>query len=547
MTAADLDKAREAFGELAWGKAHAHFAKADSSGALTADDLDLFSRSACLVGADEEGVDLLERAYEAHLAEGSADAAGESAFWAALNLMHRGEMARAGGWLSRARQRALAEGPECATTGLVMVPAGLERLMQGDPRTALATFEEAEVIGRRVGHGELLALAGLGIGQARVKLGDVKAGMAKLDEVMLSVTGGHVSPIASGLVYCAVILACHDVYDVTRAAQWTRALDRWCTAQPDLVPFRGQCLVHRAQLLQLNGSWSEALEQVIVACRVFAEPPGQWAAGMALYERAELHRLRGDLGAAEEAYVEAGRYGHETQPGLALLRLAQGRIGPALAGIRRAVDEANAPDRPRLLAASVEIGLAAHELADARRAADELAVLAGRYEVPLPDAMAAHASGAVLLAEGKPREALDLFRRAGDLWRELEAPYWQARTRVLVATACRQLEDVDAAQMELDAAAEEFRRLGAQPDLDALERFEDRTSVHGPLTAREVDVLRAVATGKTNRAVAQQLFLSEKTVARHVSNIFTKLDISSRAAATAYAYEHGLLDRRTPG
>ncbi|HET6628004.1 MAG TPA: LuxR C-terminal-related transcriptional regulator [Nocardioidaceae bacterium] len=546
MTAADLDHARAAFAELAWGKAHAHFAEADRCGALSADDLDLFARTALLVGADEEGVDLLERAYEAHLAEGAADTAAESAFWAALNLMHRGEMARAGGWLSRARQGA-AEGTGSAVSGLVLVPTALERMMQGDPEAALATFEAAEAIGRRAGHPELLALAGLGIGQARVELGDVKAGMTKLDEVMLAVTGGHVSPIASGVVYCAVILACRDVYDVTRAAQWTRALDRWCTAQPDLVPFRGQCLVHRAQILQLNGSWSEALEQVVLACRIFAEPPGQWAAGMALYERAELDRLRGEPVTAEEAYVEAGRYGHETQPGLALLRLAQGRIGPALAGIRRAVDEANAPDRPRLLAAYVEIGLAAHELADARRAADELAVFAGRYEVPLLDAMSAHASGAVLMAEGKPREALDLFRRAGDLWRELDAPYWRARTRILVATACRQLEDVDAARMELDAAAEEFRRLGAQPDLDALERFEDRTSVHGPLTAREVEVLRAVATGKTNRAVAQQLFLSEKTVARHVSNIFTKLDLASRAAATAYAYEHGLLERRTPG
>lgn len=546
MSAADQDQAREAFAEQAWARAHAHFVAADRSGDLAAGDLDLFARAAFLVGDEEGCVSLLERAYEAHLKEGTREAAAESAFWAAFNLMNRGEMARAGGWLSRAHQHAAAEGGESAISGLVIIPAAVERMMQGDGEAALPTFKAAEAIGRRLGHAELLALAGLGIGQALVQVGDVRAGMAKLDEVMLSVTGGHVSPIAAGLVYCAVIIACHNAYDVTRAVQWTRALDRWCVSQPELVPFRGQCLVHRAQILQLNGAWGDAMEQLELACRRFSDPPGQWAAGLALYERGELHRLRGELVAAEEAYLEAGRCGQETQPGLALLRLAQGRISPALAGIRRAVDEARAPDRPRLLAAYVEIGLAAHELADARRAADELATVAAGYNVPLLDAMSAHASGAVLLAEGKPREALDPLRRACDLWRQLEAPYWRARTRVLVATACRQLDDLDGAQIDLDAAAEEFRRLGAQPDLAALERFGARSSAHGPLTAREVEVLREVATGKTNRAVAEELFLSEKTVARHVSNIFTKLDLPSRAAATAYAYEHGLLDRRSP-
>jgi DNA-binding CsgD family transcriptional regulator len=544
ISAADVDEAREAFAAQAWAVAHAHFTSADRRGELRPEDLDRFARTAFLVGEDEECVNLLERAYDVHLAEGATEAAAEAAFWAAFNLMNRGEMARAGGWLSRAQRQAGPGAHESAVTGLVMIPAGLSHLMQGDGAAALAAFEAAEAIGRRSGHAELLALSGLGIGQVRVLDGDLAAGMAKLDEVMLSVTGGHVSPVAAGLVYCAVIMACRDAYDASRAAQWTRALDRWCASQPQLVPFHGQCLVHRAQILQLNGAWGAAMELISAACLRFADPPGQWAAGMASYERGEIHRLRGELVAAEEAYVEAGRYGHETQPGLALLRLAQGRTSPALAGIRRAVDEAHAPDRPRLLAAYVEISLAAHELADARRAADELAAVAAGYRVPLLDAMAAQASGAVLLAEGRPHDALDLLRRACDLWRELDAPYWRARTRVLLATACRQLDDVDAAEIDLDAASEEFQRLGARSDLAALERFGAQASSPGPLTARQVEVLRAVATGKTNRAVAEQLCLSEKTVARHVSNIFTKLDIASRAAATAYAYEHGLLDRR---
>lgn len=545
MSAAELDGAREAFAAQAWATSRAHFAAADGVGELQADDLDMFARAAFLVGDDEECVNLEERAYEAHLAEGAIAAAAESAFWAAFNLMNRGETARAGGWLSRAQQQGTAAGDESAVAGLVMIPSALERLMHGDGAGALSAFEAAEVIGRRTGHAELMALSGLGIGQARVLAGQVKAGMAKLDEVMLSVTGGRVSPIAAGLVYCAVIIACHEAYDVSRAAQWTHALDRWCASQPQLVPFHGQCLVHRAQILQLNGAWGAAMELITAASLRFSDPPGQWAAGMASYERAEIHRLRGELVAAEGCYAEAGRFGHETQPGLALLRLVQGRISPALAGIRRALDVGPAPDRPRLLAAYVEISLAAHELADARRAANELATVAAGYGVPLLDAMSAHASGSVLLAEGRPREALTLLRRACDLWRGLGAPYWRARTRVLFATACRQLDDLDAARIDLAAAAEEFERLGAQPDLASLERFGARASRAGSLTAREVEVLRAVATGKTNRAVAEELCLSEKTVARHVSNIFAKLGIASRAAATAYAYEHDLLDRRT--
>lgn len=542
MAVADvLDRARAAFRDQSWENAHAWFRAADAEDRLCASDLELSARAAYLVGRDEDCVVVLERAYRLRLEEDQRDEAAQDAFWLAFNLMNRGETARAGGWLARAEQLVDPQDPSAPTRGLLLVPMALHQVMGGDASAGLELFTQAREIGRRTGHAELEALGCLGVGQALIALGDPASGLARLDEVMVAVTAGEVSPIVSGLVYCAVIIACHEAYEVQRAAEWTRALSRWCAAQPDLVPFRGQCLVHRAQILQLNGAWDDAMEQVHLACRRFSEPPAQPAIGMAFYEQAELHRLRGELAAAEEAYGRAGQVGHETQPGLALLRLAQGRPEAARAGVRRALEEQRAHDRPRLLAASVEIALAVGETSEARRSADELADLARARETAVLAAMSAQASGAVLLAQGKPGEALDPLRRAWALWRDLDAPYPAARVRELQAGACRELGDHDAARMELEAAYEVYRQLGAQPDAARLAHLGALPQASGRLTAREVQVLRQVASGKTNREVAEDLFLSEKTVARHLSNIYTKLDIPSRSAATAYAYEHDLV------
>jgi ATP/maltotriose-dependent transcriptional regulator MalT len=321
-------------------------------------------------------------------------------------------------------------------------------------------------------------------------------------------------------------------------------LTAWCAAQPDLVPYRGQCLLHRAELLQLRGAWPDALEEASRAYQRFLQPTAHPAAGAAAYQQAELHRLRGETAEAEEAYRRASRWGREPQPGLALLRLGQGQPGAARAAIRRALDEAtDRADRCRLLPAQVELALAGGDLAAARAAADELALAAGELDAPLLRATATAAQGEVQLAEGDARAALGALRAAAAAWRELEAPYEAARARVGVGLACRALGDQDSAAMELDAARWAFQRLGAAPDLARLDALAgpDPAGAAGGLTAREVEVLRLVATGRTNRAIAGELVLSERTVDRHVSNILTKLGVASRAAATAWAYEHQLI------
>ncbi|QYN37734.1 LuxR C-terminal-related transcriptional regulator [Pseudonocardia sp. DSM 110487] len=536
-------RGREAHLRRAWRDAYQHLSDADRREALDAEDLDRLATAAHLIGHRETADATWERAHHAFLDRGEKAPAVRCAFWLGLTLLLRGEHARGGGWLARARH-ILEDGElDCVEQGYLRLPAALQALGGGDAESAYRTFVEITETADRFGDADLEALGRLGQGQSLVAQGRAAQGMAMLDEAMVAVTTGEVSAVAAGIVYCAMILTCRQMFDVRRVQEWTAALSRWCATQQGLKPFRGQCLVHRSEIMTLRGEWADALEEVRQACAHLSDPPDP-VLGMALYQQAELLRLRGEFVRAEECYREASTRGHPVQPGLALLRLAQGRLEDAVAAIQRTVLEAEGVvERSRVLSAYVEITLAAGANEDARMAVAELDDVVAAFDTPYLRAVVGYARGCVLLADGDAGRANRALRRAWVAWHELDAVYETARVRLQVARACRQLGDHDTAELELDAARRIFEQLGAAPALDQVRALTGRAAPSGAcgLTPREIEVLRLVATGATNRDIADDLVISDRTVARHVSNMFAKLGVSSRAAATAFAYEHDLV------
>jgi DNA-binding CsgD family transcriptional regulator len=540
----ELERGRESYARRAWLDAYESLSHADQAAPLGAEDLELLATSAYMLGRDDEYLSALERAHHAYLNAGEAIRAVRCAFWVGVNLALRGEMARATGWFSRARRLLEREGRECVEGGYLVLAGGFQHEATGDWEAAADTAAEAAEIGERFGDPDLLALAVMSQGRALVTRGRVEEGLGLLDEAMVAVTAGELSPIVTGLVYCSVIEGCHEVYELRRAREWTAALTQWCEQQPDMVAFTGRCLVHRAEIMELQGAWRDALEEARRAGQRCAQVKNQSATAQALYQQGEVHRLRGELAAAEEAYREASLRGFEPQPGLALLRFAQGNIAAAAAAIRRVMGESSEPlKRARLLPAYVEIMLSAGDLEEAHSACGELEDICALYESAVLGAICAQARGAVALAQDDSRGALLVLRQAWQVWQELEAPYEAARVRVLLGLACRALGDEDTAALELEAAQSVFGQLGAAPDLSRVNSLIGGAASVGDrgLTPRELELLRLVSAGKTNKAIAAELILSERTVERHVSNIFTKLGVSSRTAATAYAYKQQLV------
>lgn len=538
---AAVDRAREAFARRAWGEAYAELVAVGAAG-LEPDDLERLAVAAYLVGEEQASEQAWERTHAAHEAAGREEHAARCAVWLGIVLFLRGELARAGGWFARAEHLAARAPADGRGRCFGLIAANLRALLRDDLETARSLGVEMVDVARRTGDGELLAWGLMCIGEAEVAVGDIRRGLQRLDEAMLAIQSGDLSPLPAGIVYCAAIDACMAAFDLRRASEWTDALTTWCTAQPDLVPFRGQCLVHRAQLLQARGAWADAAAEAARATARLSAPPSP-ALGLARYLQGEIHRVRGEFALADEAYRDAAGRGHDAAPGLALLRLAQGDVRAATALVRRLLAEhRDAPLPPIILGAAVEVLVAARDVDGAAAACDDLTQHVERGAPSLVRAIADHARGTVLLAEGDAGEALAHLRRACRTFHDIDLPYEAARTEVGIAEACLSLADRESARLALEGARATFARLGATPDLERIARLgaEHAGERAGPLTAREQEVLRLVAAGKSNREIADDLTISPHTVGRHLQNIFMKLGLPSRSAATAYAYEHGL-------
>lgn len=534
-----LEAGRAAAAGRRWADAYERLAFADEAEGLAASDLELLSTVALLRGDPSAAVDALSRAYDGHLAGEDAAGAVRSAGWLALDLIELGDFTRSVVWASRAMRVADAMAEPGALAGFVRLAPAVAQLGSGEPADAKRRFEEVLAIAERHGDAELAAVTRLGLGKSLIEIDAVAEGFACFDRAMTAVAAGEVAPVPAGVIACAVISDAIMAFDLERAGEWTRLLDRWCLEQPEMITFSGQRSALQAALLLIRGAWAEASAAVELALSRFRAGDYRAVFG-APYYFAELGRLRGTFHSAEESYRRAGESGWEPQPGRALLHLAAGRTQLAQQEIRRSAAGADPFTRRYLLPAVVEIEVAAGDLGAARRAVAVLREAGGAAPTPMLAATVAAEEARVLLAAGDAPAALAAARSAAEAWRALGAPYEHARSRVTAGRALGALGDQVAAAAEFTGAREVFTMLGADP---ALAELAEVTGARrgGPLTDRELEVLRLVSTGLTNRAIGERLSLSEKTVARHLSNIFGKLGLATRAAATAYAYENGLV------
>ncbi len=535
-----LEDARAAYEDRAWARSHAAFAEADAGGPIGPSELALMATSAYMLGHVAEMLGLLERAHHAYLDAGDLLASARTGLWLATNLMSRGKIPQASGWVERC-ERLLADAPEeCVERGYLLMPQMLREVFAEQFGEVVRVAAEAAQVGRRFDDPDLTALAAQTQGRALLKLGRTDEGLRVLDEVMVTAASSRLSPMVTGLVYCSVLEGCFESHAITRAATWTRELTDWCGSQPDLVAFNDRCLAHRSETLRLQGAWEEAVQE---AERARALGARHQIAAQASYQLAEIHRMRGEFEQAAESYREVIRDGGDPMPGLALLRVAQGDAEAALVSLGDAIADTEDPyHQVALLPAYVEIAIAAKHSTEAHDAAESLAQIATATGADVHAAWAMRARGQVALADRRISQAVRNLRDAASLWRDLSVPYELARTRVDLGLALEARGDSEAAGAELEAARSVFDRLGAAPDIRAVDDHvhPPKTDWPGGLTDREVEVLRMLTSGATNRAIAADLIVSERTIDRHVSNIFTKLGVSSRSAATAFAIRNGL-------
>ncbi|TIT22566.1 MAG: helix-turn-helix transcriptional regulator [Mesorhizobium sp.] len=528
--------ASDPYAELAnrgdWSRLHRELSDRDRRSQLGGAELQRLGEAAYMLGREEEFIRDYERAFEEHLRNGRERSAARCGFWIGLTLMFRGEFAQGSGWLTRAHRLVADHAPECAEQGYLQLPMVEQCLAADSPDEAFAHATRAAEIGQRCEDPDLLAIARHLQGRILILRGDYVRGFELLDEAMVSVTSGRLSPIVTGLVYCSVIEICQKFHATSRAREWTSALIGWCAGQPDIVAFTGRCLIHRAEILILDGHWDEAGREASVASIRLQQGPAKHHAGPAFYQKGEVFRLRGQWDEADAAYRAASRFGFDPQPGLALMRLQQGHEQPALSAIRRALQSVDdMPGKLRLLPAAVEITLAVGSADDAWELCETLRDCARQYSADAVRAAAAEATARVLIHAGRAAEALAHIRRAVEILWDLRAPYHLARMRVVTARACLATGDTEAAQTELDEAIRLFRELGARPDEAVAGKLRATMTATGSeaLTPRQTQVLRLIASGLTNPEIAGELGLSQRTVDRHVSDILTRLNVRTRA------------------
>jgi ATP/maltotriose-dependent transcriptional regulator MalT len=537
VTAPDaLTAARDALARHDWD-ASLRLAESAASDdpAAEAERLDVLATAAWWLGRLDTCIDARQTAYRIFEELGETRRAGLCAVWLYEHYCFRAKGAIASGWLQRAR-RLLGDDTDCTEHGALLLREAEIAHGEGRLVDARALADRALGLGRRIASPDLEAEALQTVGRVLIDEGAVERGLAHLDEAMLFAVEGRIGPYSTGKVYCSLIGACEDVGDLRRAAEWTEATAQWAGQHPFAI-FPGICRIHRAVVLDRRGEMADAERELSQACDELVGSNLANAAA-AFAEVGDIRRRLGDLERAEEAFARVEELTGQTCTGVALLRLAQGRVDAAARIISgcMAAQSPNPLGRARVRPAAAQIAIAADDLGGARESVAELDAIATAFDTPMLHAMAALARGRLQLAEGDADGATHTLRDALRYWQELEVPYEVATTRTLLAQALRDVGDDDGARESFAAARALFDQIGARLDVP-----DTTVALPAGLTAREAEVLRLIAAGKSNKDIAAELFLSVKTVSRHLSNIFTKIGVSSRAAATAFAFEQQLM------
>lgn len=504
-------------------------------------DLEALADAAWWLSRVEESLAVRRRAHAAYVAAGDTRRAGYHAWMLATEYGFIGKDALASGWLTKAR-RHLADEPECAEQGFLIFSEAERAAAAGNHDEALRLARRMTDVGLRCGSQDVVAMARVLEGTLLINAGETSTGLAWLDEAMCDAMAGTLSDLVTGWLYCLAVPVCYELSDIGRATAWNDAAMAWCATLPAGTPFHGLCRVHHVELLGLGGAWDEAGTEAERACRELMNYHPNMA-GESFYVAGELRRRMGDLAGAEDAFLTAHELGRDPQPGLALVRLAQGRGEAAATALASCLagGDWHGLARARLLAAQVEVTVAVGDVDTGRKATRHLEMMARESGTKLLDAVALEARGAVAVADGEVADALNRLRRARTLWLDLELPYEAAQARLLLAAACRAAGDHDTAELELRAARSAFARLGSAAGLHRVDELLGTSrDLPSGLTARQLEVLRLVAEGKSNRDIAAELVISTHTVSRHLDNIYTKLGVSTRAAAAAFAHTHDL-------
>lgn len=534
-TADDLGAARRNHSASRWVEACERYAVADRVAPLSVEDRERWAEAAQVGGRISEAVEQLGRCFEEHSSAGAIHEATRAAYWLwSAHAFARAEFALGAGWVERAREAAGGE-----EYGWLLIPQAYRHLARGDWQTAEATLRRASELGLSCGDVDLVTIATTMRGRATLKLGFLERGVALLDEAIVRIVTGSTSVRTTCAMYCAAIGSCYEAREIGRAAEWSAALDAWLTTNPSVTGvYYGNCRIYRAMLLRLRGEWARSETELEQTCADLAVD-AQLIVGHAWYELGEIRRLQGKADAGE-AYERAVAYGHSGQPGLAQLRWREGNLDAAESGLRRALAEETQPDeRLTLLPAAAELAIAHGDLDAADDLVAEIESSLSTYPTLALRATADSVRGCVLLAQGLGSDALPRLRASSDAWRELGAPYEVAVVGRSLAQARRAVGDEEGAVLEVRASLATFESLGARPDAHLTrEMLGENTRLLSP---RETEVLRLIIDGHTNAEIAVRLHLSERTVHRHVSNILTKLGVSSRTAAAIDAVKRGLV------